>query len=221
MVAGKTAIFPLRVQIKSIRFSICLNLLISAILIGIVLLLHAETGTSFGGLTRDVTAIGRVPAYSGFLSQIGIFIWAAAAGVCMFSAKLISRFPDSLRLKPFFFVSGLLTLLLGLDDLFQLHEWFFPHIGIPQKIVLITYVGLILGYVTKFFSTILKTDYILLGMSLVFFCGSLVLDVLLVPSDMSLLFEDGAKLIGIVSWLSYFSRVGVSAVYREFAKQQS
>ena len=60
----------------------------------------------------------------------------------------------------------------------------------------------------------LDSSDVLLGMALAFFGISITLD-LLEPRGLDpYLFEDGAKLAGIVSWLSYFSRTGAFAVRR-------
>lgn len=194
-------------------------LAVSAVFIGVVLLLHFWKGIPIGRLTRDPTAIVGVPLYTGFLSQIGIFFWSASVAICMFSAKVLPRrHPDSLKIRRFLFISGLLTLVLGLDDAFLLHEELFPYFGIPQIVVLVSYAGFVLFYLIKFYSIILKTEYILLVMALVFFGISMTLD-LFHPSGIDpYLFEDGAKLLGIVSWLSYFFRVGEFAVYLNAAQ---
>ena len=44
-----------------------------------------------GDLTRDPAAILDVPVYVGFLSQIGILLWAATAAICLFSAAVLWR----------------------------------------------------------------------------------------------------------------------------------
>lgn len=46
---------------------------ISVIPLGMVLLLSFFQRMSVDDLTRDVTAVGQIPVYSGFLSQICIF----------------------------------------------------------------------------------------------------------------------------------------------------
>ncbi len=198
-----------------------LIIVVSAVLIGGVLLLHFWKGVPISRLTRDPIGIIGVPSYTGFLSQIGIFFWSASAAICMFSAKVLSKHPDCLKIKHFLFVSGLLTLLLGLDDVFLLHENFFPRfVGVPETVVIASYLGCVLFCLVRFYSVILKTDYILLGMALIFFGVSNILDLLdPFPFLDSYLYEDGAKLVGIVSWLSYFFRVGAFAVYRNAAQQ--
>lgn len=201
---------------RSSWLTIGLILAVSAVLLGAVLLLHFWKGIPIGSLTRDPTYILDAPLYTGFLSQAGIFFWSASAAVCMFSAKVLSRYPDSLKIKRFLFVSGLLTLVLGLDDVFLLHDEFFPYLGVPEIGVYVSYAGFVLLYLVCFYSIILKTEYVVLGMALVFFGASITLDVLhdvLLLSD-SVLVEDGAKLVGTVSWLSYFFSVGACAISR-------
>lgn len=198
--------------------AIGLIIAVSAILMGVVLLLHFWKGIPIGKLTRDPAAIDGSPLYTGFLSQIGIFFWAASAAVCMFSAKVLSRHLESLKIKHFLFVSGLLTLVLGLDDVFLLHEEFFPYFGVPEKAVFVSYAGFVLFYLVRFYSIILKTEYLLLGMALVFFGLSVISDLLPPHGIDPYLFEDGAKLLGIVSWLVYFFRAGASAVHHNAAQ---
>ncbi len=199
-------------QSRSNRPMIVIILAVSAFLIGIVLVFHFLGGIPIGKLTRDPTAVMEAPFYIGLFSQIGIFFWSAAAAICMFSAKVISKHPDSLKFKRFLFVSGLLTLLLGFDDIFLLHESVFPYLGIHEKVVYATYAGLVLFYLIKFYPTILNTKYIFLIMALVFFALSVIFDKSSIPGIDPYLLEDGAKMVGIVSWLAYFFSVGAQAV---------
>ena len=196
-----------------------LVLAVSASLIGVVLLLHYWEGIPYGKLTRDPAAIFGAPLYIGFLSQIGIFFWSASTAVCIFSAKILSRHPDFLNIKRFLYVSGLLTLVLGLDDAFLLHEKFFPRIGVDETIVIVIYGGCVLFYLVRFYTTILKTEYMFLGMALIFFGVSITLDFFHVPGLGSYIIEDGAKLVGIVSWLAYFILVAGAAVCRNTTQQ--
>jgi hypothetical protein len=194
--------------------TIGLILIVAVVLLSVVLFIHVWKEIPIGNLTRDPTSIVGVPLYTGFLSQIGIFFWSASAAVCLFSVKVLSTQPDSLKFKHFLLVSALLTLLLGLDDVFLLHDEILPRFGIPEKIVYVSYVGLVLLYLVRFHTVILETEYILLVMAVFFFGVSVALD-WFEPSALGqymFLFEDGAKLVGLLSWLSYYFRVGAFAV---------
>lgn len=130
-------------KFKTSWTTIKLVLVVSAFLIGIILFIHFWKGHSFGMLTRDITAIFDTSPLTGFVSQIGIFIWSASATVCMFSAMVLSNLPNNKKIKHFLIASGILTLILGLDDTFLLHEDIFPRFGISENIVLFCYLGFV------------------------------------------------------------------------------
>lgn len=199
-------------QFRTSWTGIKLILAISAALIGMVLLLHHWKGIPIQFLTGDPLSISGDPVYTGFLSQIGVFLWAAAAGICLFSANVLPKGSDCSKIRRFLFVSGMLTLLLGLDDMFLLHEEVFPRFGIPEKAVFSGYASLLIFYLIRGYKTLLKTEYVLLGMAFVCFGGSIVLDLWEPPGIDPFLFEDSVKLVGIVSWLVYFFKTAMTAV---------
>jgi len=95
-----------------------------------------------------------------------------------------------------------------LDDAFLLHEAVLPTWGVPEKVVLLCYLGLVAFHLLKSFSTIRKTDYALLGVALVCFGISVAIDGAYRLIGEQYLLEDGAKLVGIISWFLYFFQVG-------------
>lgn len=200
------------VRMRSTLPIIVVVLLVSMLLLGMLLLLHAWQDIPIGDMVRDPTAVAGVSIYVGFLSQFGIFFWAGAATVCLFSAILLPPGPGRYETRLFLLMSGLLSLVLGLDDVFLLHEAFFPHIGIPELVIFACYGFFVLYYLLRFYRTILNTDFLVLGLALVFFALSVLLD-LLDPQFLDPDFwEDGAKVVGIVSWLAYYLRTGFVAV---------
>ncbi|XLS27798.1 hypothetical protein ACJD0Z_11390 [Flavobacteriaceae bacterium M23B6Z8] len=191
-------------QLQSNRWKILMISIISIFLISLVVLLKIWKGIPIANLTRDITAIAALPPYTGFFSQIGSFFWIATSTLSIFSASVSFKdraFPD---LKKYLYLSGLLTLFLCLDDIFLLHEQVFPYFGIPEKLVFAVYGLIILSWAVKFYAIILKTDYILLLMSFSFLGLSVILDVFEIPALDPYLYEDGAKMIGIVCWFFYF-----------------
>lgn len=220
--------YSLLVQLKSIWLAIALIVIVSASLICVIVVLHYWKQVPFGVLTRDAASTIDFPIYTGFLSQVGVLCWAGSAAVCLFCVNMVTKNQAGSEIKYFFLVSGLLTLVLGLDDTFLLHEEFFPNLGVPQKLVYVGYIGFVIYYLVRFFSTLLKTEYLLLIMALGFFGSSVAVDVLsdLLHSDHTSqvilgmnedLLEDSLKLIGIVSWLTYFFRTGTTALCRTIA----
>lgn len=190
---------------KSLR-AIALVAAVSLVPIGVVLLLRVWKGVPIHALTSDVTSAAGVPAYTGFLSQLGIFFWAGAAAICLFSAQLLAALPDTREARRFCLASGLLTVVLAFDDLFLLHEEFFPSLGIPEKAVLAAYAASVALYLACFRRLIARTDYIVLCMAFGFFAVSVGLDLVNPAGINPYLAEDSAKFAGIVSWLAYFLR---------------
>lgn len=176
-----------------------------AVLIGIVLFLKAWKGVPSEHLTRDPNAIFDMPLYIGFFSQVGIFFWAFAAAISLYSGALLAAEARHLVTKRFLYSAGLLSMLLGLDDAFLLHEQFFPFIGIPEKAVYAIYACLMLYFLYRFRERILETEYPLLAAALLLFATSVLLDVIQPEGVDIFLIEDGAKLVGIMSWMAYFS----------------
>ena len=191
-------------QLKINRYKILMILFTSCFLVSLVVILHIWKGVPIGHLTRDVTTIAEVPAYIGFFSQTGFLFWIATATLCLFSSLMKRTVYGAKHLKKFMFLAGLLTLLLCFDDMFLMHEQLFPSIGIPQKVVLITYGIITLLLLSNFYFVILKTDYILLVLALCFFGLSIFLDMFKIPQVNPYLLEDSSKMIGIISWFFYF-----------------
>ena len=63
---------------------------------------------------------------------------------------------------------------------------------------------MILGFLLVFFRRILRTDYVLLAVSLVFMALSVGMDEFIPYSRFETFVEDSCKFVGIVFWLTYF-----------------
>ena len=216
----------LMVQFRSTWKLIGLVFIVSTVLIGAGLFIHFWKGIPISDLTRDLVSIfhgSGAHIYTGVLSQIGIFFWSAAAAICLFSATILSRNPDILKIKRFLAFSGLFTLLLGFDDAFLLHEIFFPYVfGISEEAVLASYAGIILFYLIRYYSIIIKTEYFLLGIALFFFGLSIPLDMFTSPLDSdSFEVEEDLDLVGLVSWIEYFYSTAAFAIYQDIAHQRT
>lgn len=139
----------------------------------------------------------------GFISNLGIMLWSATAAVCLFAAGIFER-AKAHTLMWFALSAGLLNGLLALDDAFLLHENVLPYFGIPQNLVLASYVVLALAYAAASWRIILASDYIILLVAGAAVALSLLVDTVfssLVPSLVYI--EDSAKFFGIFSWASF------------------
>jgi hypothetical protein len=207
------ALNSLRAQARSILPLMLLALGVTALVLGAVLGIHYWRDIPLNWLTRDPAAVADRPFYIGVLSQAGIFFWAASATICFFSALVIPRRSDTLEMRRFLVAFGVLTLVLGFDDVFLVHEEVFPvYVGVPEEVVIASYGLFGLALLVRFYRVILETDYLLLGAALGFFALSILFDFFEQPGPNSSWFEDAAKTAGIVYWLAYFSRVGAVTV---------
>lgn len=156
-------------------------------------------------LTRDAIQIVEAPIYYGLYSNIGILLWCAAAAICLLSAAILKRVDTQKRIASFLLCSGWITIFLLCDDLFLLHDAFFPdYLLIPDRMIYAAYGIAVLTFLAAFRSLIMETQFLLLAFALIFFAVSIIVDIPDIPFYGQLFIEDGCKLFGIVSWAAYF-----------------
>lgn len=183
-----------------------------------------------GTLFRDPLAVTGGEFYFGFFSSIGVLIWCASAVTCFFSSLILEQLNHQHSWRLFLLTSGCLTSLLLLDDLFLIHEEFFPkYLGVPSEGIFGIYGVVIILYLVRFYKMIQRTEHKLFLIA-AFLCMaiSLLIDGLidaglldsfnssLLANGRDYLFEDGMKLLGIVSWLIYFGQVSFQRVMYAF-----
>lgn len=177
-----------------------------AVLVGIAFAALA-TGRRAWFFTNDLFVLGNLPFYAGILSNFGILLWSATAAICFF-ATVVLRGDDQMRhWRRFLLMSGFFTSLLLFDDLFQVHRIFYPkYVHFTSVLAYCLYGFLSLWYLFCFRKQILETEFLLILFALLFFVLAVVFDTLpLLPRGRTA-FSDGLKLLGIVSWFTYFSR---------------
>jgi hypothetical protein len=203
----------LLIQLRRNRLALGLNALLAcAYFLGVWALQH-WLHIPLTKLVSDLVYLGQLPIYNGLFSQIGLFFWMAGATICLFGVVLLAGRKADRNLRWFLVVSGLITLYLGLDDAFLFHDYaFFVYLHLSEVVVYGLYLLLFAGYLVGFAKTILRTDYLLLGIALAFLGFSMVTDALEIPFFFEELFEEGAKFAGIVSWMVYFGSVVAGAV---------
>jgi len=187
-----------------------------ALLLALVVI-RLQVGIQISYFTSDPSATVGEPSYIGLVSNVGILLWSGAAALCFFAfAVLRRRIPNEKKLSSFLLFSGLLTTLLLLDDLFLLHSNVLGSLDVPNWLILAGYLALGFLYLVRFAGTIRETEYIPLIFALGFFGLSAVIDA--TPGNYSgqQLAEEGAKLLGIVSWAVYLVRVSLYAADRAY-----
>jgi hypothetical protein len=184
-----------------IMFWIGLSVILSLIFYEFIEWIHEHRGISYGDLTRDPNAIHNSPKYIGFLSNIGMIFWFATAGVLLFSAYFAQQNHQNKKVLFFLTNAFLLTLFLGLDDLFMFHDEL-AHRGIREEYFYIFYAIWLLTILIFFRRMIKNTLYpLILVYGTVFGC-SIIIDKLIAEAY---LIEDMLKFVGILNWSFYWT----------------
>ena len=154
---------------------------------------------------------GASPAY-GLISNVGIVVLALSSGGVVI-ARVILHHARAPWPRLLLWIAAL-TLVLGLDDLLLLHEAaaFAPGAG---ALVAAAYGLALLRFVVRFQHVIIRD----LDVGLLLLAGgslgiSLVTDLLLAPTQSSVLVEDGAKLLGLIAWSAFGRRTALVALGR-------
>jgi hypothetical protein len=199
-------------------------------IIFLVWLIEKFSSISVYELVADSNEIGRIAPYSGIVSNFGLLLLCCAASICFFSSYLIdANNKHDEKWKLFFKCSGYFVLLLLVDDTFQIHENFSTllfgvdaNISVANKklqnvletTVFSLYGSLFFFYGFYFRKLIYRTEILVLILAFLFFFMSLVVDVL--PENMKghYILEEGFKLLGIGSLMTYY----VKACYQKAKK---
>lgn len=180
------------------------------VVLGIIVVARARTGIPIANFTVDpLIVVGGAPVYTGFFSTIGGLIWCSTAAICLFTALTRRTHDGDGSGARFLMAAGFVTTVLMIDDIFLFHEIIFPrYVGVPQPVVHVTYMSMVAAFLLVFRADIFRTDFLLLGLALGAFALSVGLDLTATinPLPLQFLFEDGAKMFGIVSWAAYFVR---------------
>jgi hypothetical protein len=183
-----------------------------AVALAALALLEPVTGVPLATLIRDTVQVAGLPEHVGALSNVGALCWCAAAVVCFFGSAVLRRANRST--SRFLFWSGLFTTALLVDDLFLIHDGFLArelHIG--DRKFYAAYATAAVAYFVTFRRALLAREPQLLAIAIGFFAVSIATDLLWhEATTMRYLLEDGAKLLGIVTWLVMFVRICMAEV---------
>ncbi|GAB3540512.1 hypothetical protein GCM10027443_38530 [Pontibacter brevis] len=213
-----TLLFHLLKQAKeNVLFLVSLYL-VPLVCLVLVLASHIYTAIPIGDFTREPVAVAGLPFYVGFISNMGMLFWCAAAAICIFSWFVFRQKENEKTLASFLLYFGLLTLLLLFDDFFQFHDYIFLYyIPVSEKLIFLGYgILMLLGLLIYRNYILMQTECFVFFTAFVFLGLSIVVDALqhqLLPvlgEDLRIFLEDGFKFMGIVGWFGYFARVCLS-----------
>jgi hypothetical protein len=180
----------------------------AAIFLTVLAVLCFSWGIPFSVLTRDIADTAGVHPLTGMVSSIGMWFWSGAVAICAFGWFALKGAPEMRQRRSFFGVFGALTLVLLADDLFMLHETLIPrHLSISDRKVLLMYMVVFPLTFWLHRAAVARTSFVLVALSALCFGFSIFIDEThdyFVPDSIHHLLEDGAKLLGIISWAAYF-----------------
>ena len=185
--------------------------ILASVLLSCAVLVSSIANIPIELFTRDIATVAEIHPLNGVISNVGILLWCASVSICLFSYTILEKVnhkhtANSKKKIDFLLHSGLITLMLMLDDFFLLHEYILPSLYIREEFVICSYIVIIISYVVKFRKIIVETEWIVLFSSFLFFAISIISDMLTSGNEL-ILVEDGLKLFGIASWFGYFARL--------------
>jgi hypothetical protein len=179
----------------------------------------AASEHAFAYFVRDPAAAVRLDgcegiacSYAGMVSNVGIVLWLVAATLTLGAALLGRRMGIDRRALSLLWWGGALTALLGLDDLFELHEYAVPAL-IPhgQELAYAAYGVAGLGLLALHRDLLMRADTWLLVAAGSLLLVSAAADEILPGNH---LLEDGSKLLAIVLWGIFFVGTATALVWR-------
>jgi hypothetical protein len=168
----------------------------------LALLLSAAAGIRTQLVIRDLAQSCDTALGVGFLSNVGYLLWISAAAIALFGA--LSGVVDVRgRVRQLLLCGGGFSLLLCLDDMFLLHD---RYIGSSFLYSLYAIFALLILFRFRAQVQALGGGSFLLAVVLLGL--SVIIDQLqeVIPVDYSTLqlFEEGAKFLGIATWLAFW-----------------
>jgi hypothetical protein len=184
--------------------------------LAIMVIASKTTGVYFETLSRDPIQVLNGKPYIGLISNTGILFWCASAAILLFSSKISSLQKRPEKQTFFLFFSGLLTILMLIDDLFLMHDVIFPdYLKINEIVFYLFYGSSVIAIFLYYQKIILNTDYILLILSFLLLGLSVITDEVQVFGIKVIhpyIVEDSFKFLGIIAWFAYFSRTSYKFV---------
>ena len=159
-----------------------------------------------GDFSQDPAATLGGPAYIGYLTAVATILWSTAATSSLLAWLATGRS----RRSPFLWSALFIAALLA-DDAFQLHEIYYPDLGLSQVAVAALYAAGGAAYLWFFRGFILANDALLFIVGLALLGTSIVTDQL-VETGAPWVAEDAAKFLGIVSWVLFYVRAALHAL---------
>jgi len=212
-ILSRFSLSAIKNQLSEIWKTIAVGILISLGGAGFTVLIAKLTGYPIWMLAKDPAETERFPPYIGMLSNWGVILWTATAVICLFSAVLLKQQKAPHATRRFLVASGIFSLLLGIDDLYMLHDRLLPRMfHVPELLFYLLYFLAFAAYLAYFIPQILKYDYLLFLAAFLFFVFSRQIFIRIPYFSQFNTTGDMLKYFGIVFWLTFFYRTALYEV---------
>lgn len=165
-----------------------------------LVVLH-HNGYSYIQILKDPAQLTQTSSLLGFVSNVGVFMWIAAFAICNFGILARGK-TNRNKHDQFLLALGFITLLLGVDDFFMLHDTY-----VSENLSYAFYATYMLGLLTIFHKQILRVNGFIFILAGVLLASSIFTDLIqdynFIDYGIAQFFEEGFKFVGGATWL-YF-----------------
>ena len=181
--------------------NIFISAIIPLILYSSILLIFYNKNIDPILILRDINQTYDIPFGVGIISTIGIILWFSTSAILFFI--LFTNLIKNYRNKNYIFFGAILTFILGIDDLFLIHDRY-----IKEEYLYLFYIIFSGIYLIRFFQISKIYYFPTLIFSLSALGSSLIIDQFqsYLPFEYlnTQIIEEGLKFIGITSWFLYW-----------------
>ena len=183
---------------------------------GLLVAVASQDGARRTELLLAPVTVGELTGYTGLVGSLGVLAWAVAA-TAAFGAAGIANLGGRRSAARFLTHAGIYSVVLGLDDLFELHAAMAPTgLGVPKVAVVAGLAGALVPLLAVNWREVMRTRTVVLAASLVALGGALVIDTASRPGSGALVAEEGLQFLGIVAWAVWLcltaTDIGVSVL---------
>jgi len=181
--------------------NIFISAIIPLILYSLILLIFYNKNIDPILILRDINQTYNIPLGVGIISTIGIILWFSTGAILFFI--LFTNLIKNYRNKNYILFGAILTFILGIDDLFLIHDRY-----IKEEYLYLFYIIFSGIYLIRFFQISKLYYFPSLIFSLSALGSSLIIDQFQSYSPFGYLntqiIEEGLKFIGITFWFLYW-----------------
>lgn len=183
---------------------------------GLLLGVALQREVPYDQLLLDPNSLGKVPWYTGLVSNLGVLGWTTATVTGFFGAWIAhyGQRPAAARLLA---RGAMLSTILLLDDLFQLHVIVQPVLGLTKPVVYALYLVMAGWWVATQWRELHRTRAGLLVAAGMAFAVSIGVDqfggtLAAIDAETRLVVEDAGKFLGVLAWAQYFAFTSAAIV---------